>query len=195
MNKMLYSAEIEDELMIQFIILYTLNKSDEEVAYSDLLSLIQENCEISFTDLQLGLDNLITTGHVLVRQISDMLSVYDVTEKGKYVIDFFYSKIPLIIREPIDNAIKALYLDKRRREAVKAMVVPMNEKEYYSECTLRNDDKLLLMSLKLYVGDRAEAKRVAEYFKEHSSEVYAAVLNSFYEKKENTNAETKKNNE
>ena len=119
---MLYSNEIEDELMIQFIILYALNNSDEEVAYSDLLSIVQENCEINFTDLQIGLDNLITTGHVSVKRISDILSVYDVTDKGKYVIDFFYRQIPLIIREPIDKSIKELYIEKRRREAVKASI-------------------------------------------------------------------------
>ena len=182
MNKMLYSSEIEDELMIQFIILYALNNSDEEVAYADLLSIVQENCEISFTDLQLGLDNLITTGHVRVKRISDILSVYDVTDKGKYVIDFFYKQIPLIIREPIDKSIKELYIEKRRREAVKVSIEPMNEREYYSLCELRNDDKLLMMSLKLYAGDRTEAERVAEFFKTNSSEVYDTILKAFSER-------------
>ena len=55
MNKILYKREIEDELMIQFIIMYALKGADEPLAYTDLLNIVQGNCEINFTDLQLGL--------------------------------------------------------------------------------------------------------------------------------------------
>lgn len=179
MNKLLYSREIEDELMIQFIIMYALNGADEPIAYSDLLSVVQDNCEISFTDLQLGLDNLIKTGHVSQRQITDILYVYDLTQKGKYVIDFFYSHIPLIVREPIDKSIKTLYLEKRRREAVRAGIDPINKNEFNAECNLYDDDKMLLMSLRLYAGRREEAEGIAEYFKANSAEVYGGILNLF----------------
>ena len=59
MNKILYKQEIEDELMIQFIIMYALRGADEPLAYTDLLNVIQGNCEINFTDLQISLDNLV----------------------------------------------------------------------------------------------------------------------------------------
>ena len=176
---MLYKNEIEDELMIQFIILYALNRSDEGLAYADLLDVVQKNCEISFTDLQIGLDNLITTGHVFVRHLSSILSVYDVTDKGRYVIDFFYKQIPLIIREPIDESIKALYLEKRRREAVRTSVEPLNEREYYADCELRDDDRTMLLSLKLYAGTSKEAGRMAELFRANSERIYSGILNLF----------------
>ncbi len=187
MNKILYNREIEDELMIQFIIMYALSGADEPMAYSDLLSVVQDNCEITFTDLQLGLGNLIKTGHVTQKQITDMLTVYDLTQKGKYVIDFFYSHIPLIVREPIDASIKELYIEKRRSEAVRAGIDPINEKEFNTECNLYDDDKLLLMSLRLYAGSRDEAERMAEYFKSNSAEVYGGILDLF-SKKEDTDA-------
>lgn len=183
MNKILYKREIEDELMIQFIIMYALKSADEPLAYTDLLNIVQGNCEINFTDLQLGLDNLVKTGHVSTRRISDILYIYDLTQKGRYVIDFFYRQIPLIIREPIDKSIKELYIEKRRREAVTAGIDPINEKEFNAECNLYDDDKLLIMSLRLYAGTREEAERVAEYFKSHSAEVYSGILNLFDEKK------------
>ena len=183
MNKMLYSREIEDELMIQFIIMYAIKGADEPLAYSDLLNIVQENCEISFTDLQLGLDNLVRTGHVSARRINDMLYVYDLTQKGRYVIDFFYTQIPLIIREPIDKSIKELYIEKRRREAVRAGIDPINENEFNAECNLYDDDKLLIMSLRLYTGAREEAERIAEYFKANSAEIYGGILNLFEEKR------------
>ena len=179
MDKLLYDREIDDELMIQFIILYALSHADEDLAYADLLNIVQGNCEISFTDLQLGLDNLIKTGHASVRRVSDILSVYSITEKGSYVIDFFYKQIPLIIREPIDKSIKEMYIDKRRREAVKAAAVPINEKEYYTECELRDDDRALMLSLRLYAGERDDAESFAKAFRTRSGEIYEEILNLF----------------
>lgn len=179
MGNMIYKQEIEDELMIQFIILYALNSADEELPYSDLLSVIQDNCEINFTELQLALDNLIQTGHVFVRHLSDILSVYGVTEKGKYVIDFFYTRIPLMIREPINDAIKKLYIEKRRREAVQARIMPINEREYNAECYLRNDDKTLMMSLALYAGSRDEAERLVRCFEAESERIYSNIIGLF----------------
>ena len=184
MNKLLYNREIEDELMIQFIIMYALKGADESLAYADLLSVVQGNCEISFTDLQLGLGNLVDTGHVSERRVSDMLSIYDLTQKGRYVIDFFYTQIPLIVREPIDETIKEMYIEKRRREAVRAGIDPINQNEYNAECNLYDDDKLLIMSLRLYAGTRDEAERIAEYFKSHAADVYSGILNLFNQREE-----------
>ncbi len=185
LNKLLYDREIDDELMIQFILMYALGKADEPLAYTDLLNVVQGNCEINFTDLQLALDNLIQTGHAAKRQISEMLTVYSLTRKGKYVIDFFYSHIPLIIREPIDRSIKDMYLEKRRREAVRASVTPINMNEYTAECELYDDDKMLIMSLSLYAGTREHAEAIAEFYKKNSAEVYGKIIDIFADTDEN----------
>ncbi len=177
MGRILYKQEIEDELMIQFIIMYALLGADEPLAYADLLDIIQGNCEISFTDLQLGLDNLVKTGHISEHKRSDILTDYDITNKGRTVIEFFYKQIPLIVREPMDKSIKELFIEKRRREAVRTGITPINTEEFNAECSLYDDDKMLLMSLELYAGSAEEAERIAEYFKTHSAEVYGGVLN------------------
>lgn len=179
MDKILYSNEVEDELMIQFILMYTLNCADEPLSYTDLLNIVQGNCEINFTDLQLGLDNLIQTGHISSQKITDILYIYSITQKGKYVIDFFAKKIPLIIREPIAKAIKELFIEKRRREAVRALITPINIEEFNTECELYNDDRTMIMQLKLYVGSRDQAEDFAEIFKENSEEVYRKILDIF----------------
>ncbi|MBQ3426040.1 MAG: DUF4364 family protein [Clostridia bacterium] len=179
---MLYNGRIEDELMIQFIILYALSRADEELEYRDLLTTVQENCDISYMDMQLGLDNLVETGHAVTAQPDELTAMYGITEKGRNIIDFFYKQIPLIIREPIDKSLKALFLEKRRKNAVKAYIEPINEREYYSECVLNNDDKTEMMFLRLYAGERAEAERIAEYFKTHSDKVYMKIVEALNDK-------------
>lgn len=178
---MLYNGKIEDELMIQFIILYTIWRADESPSYSELLTAVQDNCDINFMDLQVGLDNLVKTGHASETQVSEMVKAYDITEKGKNIIEFVYKEIPLIIREPIDRSIKELYLEKRRENAVKAYIEPINENEYYSECVLKNDDRTEMLFLRLYAGERAEAERIAEYFKKNSDKVYMDILDALKE--------------
>lgn len=179
MSSMLYSREIEDELMIQFIIMYALDKSDEPIAYSDLLNVIQTNCEISFTDMQLGLDNLVQTKHVTVIKVSDILSVYKITEKGKNVIEFFYRQIPLIIREPIDKSIKQLYIEKRRNDAIQATIEPINKREFMANCKLCDDDKMTMMELSLYAGGRNDAERMVRVFKNNALDIYNSIIKMF----------------
>ena len=41
---MLYQKEIDDSVLIQFIILYTLSKVDDAVPYNELLNLVLDNC-------------------------------------------------------------------------------------------------------------------------------------------------------
>lgn len=179
LKKNLFNSEIQDELMIQFIIMYTLHCSDESLSYTDLLNIIQGNCEISFTDLQLGLDNLIQTGHVSSHKITDILYIYSITQKGEYVIDFFSKQIPLIIRDTISKSLKELFLEKRRSEAVKAYITPINIEEFNTECELCNDDRTMIMQLKLYSGTREQAEEFAEVFKNNSEEIYGKILNIF----------------
>ena len=61
---MLYQREINDPVLIQFIILYTLNQAKDYVPYNNLINLVLDNCNINFQDFQVALDNLEHTHHV-----------------------------------------------------------------------------------------------------------------------------------
>ena len=61
---MLYQKEIDDSVLIQFIILYTLSKVDNAIPYNELLNLVLDNCNINYNDFQVALDNLVRTKHV-----------------------------------------------------------------------------------------------------------------------------------
>ena len=82
----------------------------------------------------------------------------------------------------MDKSLKDMYREKRLREAVRADIDPINEKEFNVDCNLYNDDKLLIMSLQLYAGSRDEAERMAKHFKSHSTDIYSGVLDLFNEK-------------
>lgn len=176
---MLYQREIDDSVLIQFIILYTLLNADEAVPYSDLVSLVLENCNINFGDFQIALDNLVQTKHAKMFDEGPTIRKYEPTKKGMAISDFITSIVPVYIREPILESIKKLYLEKRRREAVKADITPLRKNEYTADFELYDEDKIMLMTLSLYAGSRDEAEKLAKYFRAHSSEIYEKIIEIF----------------
>ena len=176
---MLYQKEIDDSVLIQFIILYTLSKADSAIAYNELLNLVLDNCNINYNDFQVALDNLVTTGHARAFLEGEHSQKYEITQKGTNAGDFFTSNIPVYIREPIDKSIKELFIEERRENAVRANITPVRRDEYKTDCELYDDDNTQLMSLSLYAGSRGEAERMARIFKEHSDVIYEKILESF----------------
>lgn len=186
---MLYQREIDDSVLIQFIILFTLHSSDAPLGYDDLLNLVLENCNISYTDFQLALHNLTSTNHVSVTDINERCDLYEITKKGLNTADFFNRIVPVYIREPIKDSIKQMFIDKRRKNAVRSNIVPTTKNgDYRTECSLYDDDKLQLMELNLFVGARDDAEKMARFFKEHPQEIYEQIimLMTGYEKNETT---------
>ena len=180
---MLYQREIDDSVLIQFIILYTLYNADMPLAYDDLLNLVLDNCNISYTDFQLALDNLVTTAHVTASLESERRQVYAITKKGENTSDFFTRIVPVYIREPIDGSIKRLFIDKRRREAVRSNIVPVNTKgDYRVECSLYDDDKTQLMELNLSALTRDDAEKMARRFKDCYAGLYEEIIKILSEK-------------
>lgn len=178
---MLYQKEIDDSVLIQFIILFTLNNSDAPVAYNHLLNLVLENCNINYNDFQISLDNLVSTNHVRKFIESGHNQKFEVTPKGSAAGDFFAGHIPIYIREPILESIKQLFIEERRKNAVRSSITPVRKNEYAAECQLFDDDKTEIMNLMLYTGSREEAERMAVFFKEHSEIIYEKILAAFEE--------------
>ncbi len=178
---MLYQKEIDDSVLIQFIILFTLDNVDRPIAYNDLLNLVLDNCNINYNDFQIALDNLTSTDHVQTFLEGEHNQIYAITQKGENAGAFFKSHIPVYIREPIEESIKKLFHDERIRNAVRGGITPVRKDEYSADCSLYDEDNTRLMSLSLYVGGRAQAERAVEYFKAHSDVVYKKILDAMTE--------------
>lgn len=173
---MLYQKEIDDSVLIQFIILFTLDNVDRPIAYNDLLNLVLDNCNINYNDFQIALDNLTVTDHVQTFIEGEHNQIYAITQKGSNAGGFFRMHIPVYIREPIEDSIKALFREERIKNAVRGGITPVRKNEYSADCSLYDDDNTQLMQISLYIGDRAQAEKTVEYFKAHSDHVYKKIL-------------------
>lgn len=181
--KMLYKKEIDNPVLIQFIILYTLSKADNAIPYNELLNLVLNNCNINYNDFQVALDNLIQTKHARSFIEGKHNQKYEITQKGMSTSDFFTANIPIYIREPIDASIKELFKESRMKNAVQSNISPIRKDEYSADCYLYDDDNTNLLSLSVYAGTREEAERMSLMFREKSDEIYAKILEAFKESK------------
>lgn len=173
---MLYQKEIDDSVLIQFIILFTLDNVDRPVAYDDLLNLVLNNCNINYNDFQIALDNLANTEHIQTFLEGDHKQIYAITQKGSNAGGFFKSQIPIYIREPIKDSIKELFRNERLKNSIRSGITPVRKNEYTAECSLYDDDNTQLMSISVYAGTREQAEKIAKYFKTHSDTVYAKIM-------------------
>lgn len=176
---MLYQKEIDDSVLIQFIILFTLNNADGPVPYDALLNLILDNCNINYNDFQIALANLVSTDHVHAYLEGPHMQKYEITQKGANAGDFFKTHIPVYIREPIQESIKEMFRAERLKNAIRSNIYPLNRNEYNAECSLYDDDNTELMKLSLYAGSREEAEKIAEYFRDNAYDVYDDIITAF----------------
>lgn len=176
---MIYNKEIDDPILIQSIILHTLNKADCLLAYGDMLNVVLNNCNINFSDFQLALDNLVQTNHIEGLMTGKNIQKFRITEKGLNVVEFFRGKIPVYIREPIEESIKQLLYDERIKNAVRGKISAVSPTEYTAECALYDGDNTMLMEISLYTGTRDQAEAVVKHFKKNSDKVYAKIIEAF----------------
>ena len=172
---MKYTREIEDNVMIQYIILFTLAKADRHVTYKQLTGLILDNCNIEFSNFQIALTNLIDTGHIRSFFIDDITTVYELLQKGKEANKFFEKNIPVYIREPIEEAILPFFNEEAKKKSVRAELLPINRQEFSVKCGVYDRDTPLL-EMTVYAGTRDDANKMLKYFNENTEKIYKAVV-------------------
>lgn len=172
-----YEKEIDDYVLIQYIIIYVLASVDKPLSYDVLINIITEKADINYIEFQLALDNLECTDFVCVTD-DDGRSVYSVTEKGKTASKLFENDIPVYIREPIRNSITPNIERDRKKRLVRTKIRSVDDSMHYADCSVYDDDDTLLMKLSVFSPTREEAVNIAKRFKENPDSVYAKIISA-----------------
>ncbi len=185
---LLYTREISDPVLIQYIILFTMNEADRTVTHNQLTSLVLDRCNISFTDFTIALDNLINIGLLVRYKPEPNIHIYELTEKGVEANGFFYRSIPIYIREQIVDYIAPFFREEIKKSSSKAEIIPINEQEFMVQCGIY-DNKTPLMELSFYAGTRKTAAQMVRHFKKKQDEIYQTILYAMTETDENEEKE------
>lgn len=183
---MFYKKEIDDYALIQYIILYTLSSVKKPIGYDMLINLVIENCNITYTDFQIALSNLVENGYARTFE-SEGKPMYALEEKGGEANEVLYKKIPVYIREPLYKAIRPLFLKEAEKNRVRSTIIPVRNEEFCASMGLYEDDETPLLDLTFYAGKREEASSIAERFSKNPDKYYEKILKILTEEENNEN--------
>ena len=172
---MKYTREIDDIVMIQYIILFTMAKADRHITHNQLTGLILDNCNIEFTNFQIAVTNLIKTEHIRSFSVDEFTTVYELLPKGRDANKFFERDIPIYIREPIEEAIPPFFNEEEKKRSVRSELMPINRKEYSVKCGIY-DREVPLLEMTVYAGTRENANKMLKYYNENTEKIYRAVV-------------------
>ncbi len=171
---MFYKREIDDPALIQFIILYTLDTVKQAIPYDILINLVLENCNITYTDFQIGLGHLLEMKYA--RTFDAEKPMYEIEPQGSEVSKLFIKDIPVYIREPIKNSIKPMLKNEIIKNRIKGDIFPLRENDYAADCGIYDDDGTPLLELKFYTGAREQASEIAQRFTKKHNQIYTQIL-------------------
>lgn len=175
----MYTREIDDPVMIQYIILFTLSKASRRVTHSQLTCLTLDRCNISFTSFQIALDNLVQIEYIkiLPNGFDENMPIYELTDKGIQANSFFEHSIPIYIRDQIEEHIKPFFEQENLKHSVRAKLVELSKDEYAVECAIF-DSTSPLMQMTFSAGARSTAAQMIRNFKANPDEVYAKIMSA-----------------
>lgn len=165
-----------DEYETKLIILYSIYKLKQSPSYYLLSQVVTGSADINYFEIQKYIDELSELKSI-EEYVIDGETVYSLTDSGEEMCEYFASRIPASVRVKIETKAYEINNDKSNENRVYSNYIPINENEYKVSCgILENNVKLL--DFEMYAGSKERAKKICEYFKEHTKDFYTDIIAS-----------------
>ncbi len=155
---------------IRILLCYILSSVSAPLARQDLTKIIQEKGLANYFEVEDALATLVSQGNV--SQTED--GCFTVTATGKEIAENLDATLPLSVRDKaLEAAFTLLSLARAQRE--NRVEVQKTKRGAQVTCHISGGD-MELMSISLYVPDKAQAKMVKDRFYRDPEGVYQLVL-------------------
>lgn len=165
-----------DDYEAKLIVFYALKNLKKSPTYAILSQVISASADVQYFELQEYLKALVEMGSVAEVQIGNEY-VYSLTPMGEDSCEYFSSRIPASVRGKIEAEAAAVNNDKSDINKVYADYIPINEMEYKVVCGIM-ENNLKLLDFEMYAGEKDRAKKICEYFKEHTQDFYMSIVSN-----------------
>lgn len=162
------------EYEMNLIILYVVSNLKTSATYTILDYIISQTVDINYFALQNYLEALIESENLSELTV-DGEKIYSLTTPGEETIGFFTDRIPLSVRDKLDEHIRITNERENASSEISSDFFPISENEYSVKLNIK-ENNVTMLNLEMYVGDRERAKRIKEHFATSTAKVYSDII-------------------
>lgn len=158
------------------LILYILNKVNKPISNDALLQLVLSIDNMNYFYFQQFLLDLLDSNYIINYNNEFDENVYEITAEGKETLNLIKDIIPGITKFRVDNEFKDNLEKIEDAFSITADFIPHSETDYSVKCKIVENNRTLF-EITTFAGSREQAKKIADNWKEHATEIYPELLN------------------
>lgn len=182
MNSLGSSREIVQN---KLIIMYIINRLNMPVSNNSITRLVLETRLMNYFMFQQCFNEL-HEGKLIEFQAAENseegIEGFGLTATGKNTLQYFLNHIPPGVKKQLDKTLPDARREIENEVLVTADFMPESESKFTVSCKMGEKD-FPLVELKAAVGTKKDARTVCDNWKNHSSEIYAEIIESLTKKR------------
>ena len=158
----------------KLIILYLLHNADCILSNMQILKLLYDFEGFNYYYFQHILSDLVEKNYIMsYKQEEEWL--YQITPGGSEVLALTENMLPGIIKHKLDLIIRDLLQDVKNELTISAEYIPESNETFMTKCKISEDHKTLF-EINILCTSQAQAKKIAENWKNNSSKYYNEII-------------------
>lgn len=158
----------------RLIVLFVLKESKINLTTEQISKLCSEFDDITYIDICMYIDSLKNSEYIK-ETYENGKSVYCLTDSGSEILTELIELVPGISLLNMKNILKEKMEDYKQDYEVDTIILPIKKDEYKVSCFIQdgNDE---LINLTIYAGDKENAKKIANNWKQNADELYGKII-------------------
>ena len=158
----------------RLIVLFVLKESKIHLSTEQISKLCSEFDDITYIDICMFIDSLKNSGYINETYENDK-TFYDITESGLEILTELIELVPGISLLNMKNILKEKMEDYKQDYEIDTIILPIKKDEYKVSCFIKdgNDE---LINLTIFAGDKENAKRISNNWKQNADELYGKII-------------------
>lgn len=158
----------------RLIVLFVLKESKVHLSTEQISKLCSEFDDITYIDICMFIDSLKNSGYI-AETYENSKTFYTLTESGLEILNELIELVPGISLLNMKNVLKDKMEDYKQNYEVDTIILPIKKDEYKVSCFIQdgNDE---LINLTIFAGDKENAKRISNNWKENAEELYGKII-------------------
>lgn len=175
-----YKYPIEKIPDIKLLVLYVAEQArsvckKDKISRTWLSDFIMENIATNYFMVQCVIGELNEDGYLFASISEGGNEMLSITRSGTESIGYFYTRLPLSVRETVDIGLIESLTEKEKRDAVSAMYVKYNEEVHMASLRLF-DREIPQLHLDVTMPDKESAIMLSKAMETHSAILYRKVM-------------------